>query len=81
MIKITRTKRIQDGVVRLEFKAGPAAQAYLKEHVADLEKKSADAASKDERDKLREKRKAESREKIPALIEQIIQTTDGPSRT
>ena len=71
LIKITRTKRIQDGVVRLEFKAGPAAQAYLKEHAADLEKKSADAASKDERDKIRDKRKAESREKIPAILEQI----------
>jgi len=77
LIKITRTKRIQDGVVRLEFKAGPAAQAYLKEHAADLEKQTADAASKDERDNLRDKRKAESREKIPALIEQILQTTEG----
>ena len=36
LIKITRTKRIQDGVVRLEFVAGDAAQAYVKQHEADL---------------------------------------------
>jgi len=71
LIKITRTKRIQDGVVRLEFVAGASAQAYLMQHEADLAKQSADAASKEERDKLRDKRKAESREKIPAILKQI----------
>jgi alanyl-tRNA synthetase len=75
LIKITRTKRIQDGVVRLEFVAGPAAQAYLKEHEADVAKKTADIDAKEKRDELRDIRKEESREKIPVLIEKIIQST------
>ena len=74
LIKITRTKRIQDGVVRLEFVAGPAAQEYVKTHEADLAKQSAEAAAKEERDKLRDQKKAEAREKIPSLLEQITKT-------
>jgi alanyl-tRNA synthetase len=77
LIKITRTKRIQDGVVRLEFVAGDSAQEYVKQHAADLEKQSAELAAKEERDKLRDQRKAKAREKIPALLEQVSQTSDG----
>ena len=75
LIKITRTKRIQDGVVRLEFVAGPAAQDYVKEHETEKQKKAAEFIAKEEQDKLREQRKEVFREKIPALIEQIIQST------
>jgi alanyl-tRNA synthetase len=71
LIKITRTKRIQDGVVRLEFKAGPAAQAYLKSHEIEMQKKTAEYIAKEERDKLRDQRKEQAREKIPAILEQI----------
>ncbi|KAG0511795.1 MAG: Alanine--tRNA ligase [Nitrosopumilales archaeon] len=71
LIKITRTKRIQDGVVRLEFVAGQAAHDYLKEHEVELAKKSAEDAAKEKRDKLRDQKKLESREKIPAILEQI----------
>jgi alanyl-tRNA synthetase len=77
LIKITRTKRIQDGVVRLEFVAGDSAQEYVKQHVIDVEKQLAGFAAKDERDKLRDQRKAKAREKIPALLEQVSQTSDG----
>jgi len=75
LIKITRTKRIQDGVVRLEFVAGPAAQEYIKTHEVDLEKQTAVAAAKEERDKIRDKKKVVAREKIPVLLEQIAETT------
>jgi len=71
-----RTKRIQDGVVRLEFVAGPAAQEYIKTHEADMEKQADEAKAKEQRDKLRDKKKVESREKIPAILEQITQTTE-----
>jgi len=54
LIKITRTKRIQDGVVRLEFVAGESAYDYEKQYEADLQKKTAEAAAKEERDKLRD---------------------------
>ncbi|HXV38995.1 MAG TPA: alanine--tRNA ligase, partial [Nitrosopumilaceae archaeon] len=69
LIKITRTKRIQDGVVRLEFVAGPAAQEYVKAQEIEMEKKTAEQIAKEERDKLRDEKKIESREKIPSLIE------------
>jgi alanyl-tRNA synthetase len=77
LIKITRTKRIQDGVVRLEFVAGDSAQEYVKQHVIDVEKQLAGLAAKDESDKLRTQNKEKVREKIPALLEQISQTSDG----
>ncbi len=77
LIKITRTKRIQDGVVRLEFVAGVAAQEYVKTHEVDLAKQTADAAAKEERDNLRDQKKVKAREKIPILIEQIKETKTG----
>ena len=77
LIKITRTKRIQDGVVRLEFVAGDSAQEYVRQHVIDVEKQLAGFAAKDERDKLRDQRRSKAREKIPAFLEQVSQTSDG----
>jgi len=71
LIKIKRTKRIQDGVVRLEFVAGDAAKDYVKQHAADLEKQSAELAAKEQKDKLRDQRKAEAREKIPSLLDKF----------
>ncbi len=64
-------------MVRLEFVAGDSAQEYVKQHAADLEKQSADLAAKEERDELRDQRKVEAREKIPALLEHVSQTSDG----
>ena len=77
LIKITRTKRIQDGVVRLEFVSGDAAKKYVKQHDIELKKKAAQDIAKEERDKLRDQKKLESREKIPALIEQISKISPG----
>ncbi|MDX1532969.1 MAG: alanine--tRNA ligase [Nitrosopumilaceae archaeon] len=71
LIKITRTKRIQDGVVRLEFVSGPTAQEYVKKSQVQKEKQQADAAAKAERDKIREQKKEKNREKMPELLEQI----------
>jgi len=80
LIKISRTKRIQDGVVRLEFVAGDAAREYVKQHASDLEKTSAEQAAKEQRDKLRDIRKAEDRLKIPMLLEEISQTSIGTTK-
>ena len=80
LIKITRTKRIQDGVVRLEFVAGPAAQDYVKVQEIEMEKKTAEQIVKEERDKLRDEKKLESREKIPALVEQISASPIGTTK-
>jgi alanyl-tRNA synthetase len=80
LIKITRTKRIQDGVVRLEFVAGTAAQEYVKAQEMEMEKKTAEQREKEERDKLRDQKKIESREKIPSLIEQISSSPVGTTK-
>jgi alanyl-tRNA synthetase len=77
LIKITRTKRIQDGVVRLEFVAGKSAQEYIEKHEDELAKELVEKQEKEERDKLRDKRKAKAQEKIPAILEQISKTSDG----
>ncbi len=52
-IKITGTKRIQDGVVRLEFSAGPAAQAYIEEQKKIAEKITSGAVKVSEQDLAR----------------------------
>ena len=78
-IKITRTKRIQDGVVRIEFVSGETALDYTKQHDANLIKKSAELK---EKMKLKEKRyeqKQELREKLPILVESIIKSEIGTS--
>ena len=77
LIKITRTKRIQDGVVRLEFVSGDAAHEYVKQHDIDVKKQAALDIAKEERDKLREQRKLQSQEKIPALLEQVSKISPG----
>ena len=44
LIKITKTKRIQDGVVRLEFVSGPTAYEYVKKQEAEkVKQKELDA--------------------------------------
>ena len=80
LIKISRTKRIQDGVVRLEFVAGDAAREYVKQHAADLEKQSAEQDAKEQRDKIRDRMKEQTRRDIPVLLEEISQTTIGTTR-
>ena len=71
LIKIKRTKRIQDGVIRIEFVSGPTAQEYVKQQETELVNQSVKQAAKAEKDKFREKNKDESKEKIPVLLEQV----------
>ena len=77
LIKITRTKRIQDGVVRLEFVSGETAMDYTKQHDADLIKKSAELKEKMELKEKRQGQKQDMREKFPILVEAIIQNKIG----
>ncbi len=82
LIKITKTKRIQDGVVRLEFVSGPTARNFLKTNQIELQKRQEELKAKQERDSLRDKRKEEIRQRIPILLEQILEksgTVDGIS--
>jgi len=77
LIKITRTKRIQDGVVRIEFVSGDTALDYVKQHDADLIKKSSELKDKTKLKEKRQEQKQELREKFPLLVENIIQSKIG----
>ena len=73
LIKITRTKRIQDGVVRIEFVSGNSAVEYAREQESkklDMEK---ERVQKRRQDANREQSRRESREKIPTIIRQVLE--------
>jgi len=71
LVKITRTKRIQDGVVRIEFVSGDTALDYAKQHDVDLARKSAELKDKAKLKETRHEQKQELREKLPILVENI----------
>jgi alanyl-tRNA synthetase len=77
LIKITRTKRIQDGVVRIEFVSGPTAFDYVKNQEAEKIKQKELAVDKEIIGKEREERKQKAREKMPKLLEQISAGQSG----
>ncbi len=77
LIKITKTKRIQDGVVRLEFVSGDTAFDYVKKQEAESIKQKELAAQKEIIEKQREERKQKAREMMPVLIEKISAGESG----
>ena len=77
LIKITKTKRIQDGVVRLEFVSGPTAFEYVKKQESQKIKQKELDAGKKEIEKQREERKQKVREMMPALLENILSGKSG----
>ncbi|MBS3926123.1 MAG: alanine--tRNA ligase [Nitrosarchaeum sp.] len=78
LIKITKTKRIQDGVVRLEFVSGPTAKEYVKQQEIENAKRIQEEKQKEIKDKQREEEKQKAKEKIPILLEQVAaQTSSG----
>jgi len=77
LIKITKTKRIQDGVVRLEFVSGPTAFEYVKQQEIISKQKEQETAAKEELEKRREVNKQKAREQIPILLEKILGGESG----
>jgi len=77
LIKITKTKRIQDGVVRIEFVSGPTAFEYVKQQEIESKQKEQEDAQKEKREKRREVNKQKAREKIPMLLEKILDGKSG----
>ncbi|MBA4459071.1 MAG: alanine--tRNA ligase, partial [Nitrosopumilaceae archaeon] len=69
---ITKTKRIQDGVVRLEFVSGPNAFEYENKQEQESKRKAEEAVVKEQLEKQREENKAKAREKIPVLLNKIL---------
>ena len=76
LLRITKTKRIQDGVIRLEFVSGPAAKQYdadqKLEESANIEK----SAQRETIIKQRNDTKIKSREQIPILVKKILSQKD-----
>ena len=72
LIKITKTKRIQDGVVRLEFVSGPNAFEYEKQQETESKRKAEEAKQKEQLEKQREENKQKVKEKIPTLLEKVL---------
>ena len=72
LIKITKTKRIQDGVVRIEFVSGPTAFQYVKDQEEESKKKEQQAVEKQQLEKQREENKDKAKEKIPVFIEKVL---------
>ena len=77
IIKITKTKRIQDGVVRIEFVSGPNAFEYVKQQEIISKQKEQEIAAKQELEKRREENKQKAREQIPILLEKILNGESG----
>ena len=77
LIKITKTKRIQDGVVRVEFVSGPTAFQYVKQQEEESKQKVQDNIAKQALEKLREENKDKAREQIPILLEKVLAGESG----
>ncbi len=77
LIKITKTKRIQDGVVRIEFVSGPTAQQYIKDQEIKQAELAEETAQKDIIERQREENKQKARKKIPVLLEKILAGESG----
>ena len=77
LIKITKTKRIQDGVVRIEFVSGPTAQAYVEQQKVKQSQQADEVAQREIIEKQREENKIKAREKIPALLEKVLAGESG----
>ncbi|NWK08031.1 alanine--tRNA ligase [Marine Group I thaumarchaeote] len=72
LIKITRTKRIQDGVIRIEFVSGNTAQEYVNEQESTLVEMSEMKKGKEEIKREREENKEETRRIIPLIVEDFV---------
>jgi len=74
IIRIKRSERIQDGVVRLEFVAGKTAVFdYDEKHKMEILEKEKKEREKVERDRLRTLRNEKTRENIPFKINAVLE--------
>ncbi|RNJ75028.1 MAG: alanine--tRNA ligase [Nitrosopumilus sp. H13] len=77
LIKITRTKRIQDGIVRLEFVSGAAASEHVKSRQAESQRHEEIARQKESLQKERDESREKTRGMIPGLLERAASGTIG----
>ena len=76
-VKITKTKRIQDGVVRIEFVSGDTAKEFSLKKQQDVESEQEEEKIKELQKEKRFERKQMDKEKIPKIIEAFSQCAQG----
>ena len=72
LIKITKTKRIQDGVVRIEFVSGAGAFQYQRRQEQERERIEQESAAREQLERQREQSRASARERIPELLDRVL---------
>ena len=76
-IKITRTKRIQDGVVRIEFVSGDSAKEFVKKKQQDSEDKEKEEKLKEQEKEKRLEQRQIAKEKIPIIAKSLLECKQG----
>jgi alanyl-tRNA synthetase len=78
-IKITRTKRIQDGVVRIEFVSGESAKEFVRKRQQDSESKEREGKLKEQEKEKRVERRQLAKERIPIIAKSLSECKEGVS--
>ena len=78
-IKIIKTKRIQDGVVRIEFVSGDGAKEFVKKRQLNSENKEMVQKLKEQVKEKRIEKRQLVKEKIPILVKSLSECKEGMS--
>ena len=78
-IKITRTKRIQDGVVRIEFVSGESAKEFVRKRHQDSENREKEEKLKEQEKEKRVERRQLAKERIPIIAKSLSECKEGIS--
>ena len=78
-IKITRTKRIQDGVVRIEFVSGESAKEFVRKKQQDSESREKEDKLKEQEKEKRVERRQLAKERIPIIAKSLSECKEGIS--
>ena len=70
-IKITRTKRIQDGVVRIEFVSGESAKEFVRKKQQNSESREKEEKLKEQEKEKRIERRQLAKERIPIIAKAL----------
>jgi alanyl-tRNA synthetase len=70
-IKITRTKRIQDGVVRIEFVSGESAKEFVRKRKQDSESNEIEEKQKEQEKEKRIEKRQQAKERIPVIAKAL----------
>ena len=78
-IKITKTKRIQDGVVRIEFVSGENAKEFVRKKQQDSQSKDIEEKQKEQEKAKRIEKRLHVKERIPIIAKSLSECKEGIS--